>query len=491
MHKDTSEMKKFFLTNLIFLLTLNILIKSFWILGIDRSVQNVLPAGEYGIYYALLNFTYIFNIILDLGITQFNNRTIAQNASLLKKYFAKIIPLKLLLALVYAIVVIVVAKISNYDSKAMELIFWLCVFQILTSLLTYLRSNISSLMLFKTDSVLSVLDKSLTIIFCSILLWTNVLKGEMRIEYFVYVQVLSMAIACLVALVICLKKTHFIKPVWDTKFMLKILKFGFPYALLTLLMSFYNRVDSVMIERLLVDGKEQAGIYASGFRLVDSINMIAYLFSVILLPLFAKMIKEKQDLQPIIKSSFQLLLFIGVSFVSLSIAYSTELMELLYNKHIEQSASVFSVLCVCFIPISMVYIFGTLLTSNGNLKYLNIVALGGMIINIVINLILIPQYKALGSAWSAVITQTLTSLIQAIIALRLFKIKVSWRYGVRVLIFVLLIALSSVIIRAFDTLWYYRVIVSLICFVLISFGCKIFSVRELRAYATEIIKSKK
>ncbi|MDO5760519.1 MAG: polysaccharide biosynthesis protein, partial [Bacteroidota bacterium] len=110
-------MKKFFLVNLLFLLTLNICIKSFWILGIDRSVQNALPSGEYGIYFSLLNFTYLFNILLDCGITNFNNKTIAQNTFLLKKYFARILSLKLVLSLVYICLVFVVAVFSGYSQR--------------------------------------------------------------------------------------------------------------------------------------------------------------------------------------------------------------------------------------------------------------------------------------------------------------------------------------------------------------------------------------
>ena len=484
-------MKKFFVTNLIFLLTLNILIKSFWILGIDRGVQNALPAGEYGIYYALLNFTYLFNIILDLGITQFNNRTIAQNSVLLKKYFAKIVPLKLLLAGVYAIVLFIAARCVSYDSFSLFLLRWLCVFQILTSFLTYFRSNISALLLFKTDSFLSVLDKSLTIIFCSVLLWTPILKNGLKAKYFVYVQVLSMAIAVLTALIICLTKTGFIKPVWDTKFMIKILKFGFPYALLTLLMSFYNRMDTVMIERLLDDGDVQSGIYASGFRLVDSVNMVAYLFSIILLPLFAKMIKDKQNVKEIVKVSFQILLLMTLGFASVSVIYSKELMALLYNKHISESAEVFRVLCFCFIPVSMTYIFGTLLTANGSLKKLNIVAASGMILNIVINLILIPRYKALGSAYSALTAQSVTALLQAIIAMKIFNIKFSWQYTLKILVFISTISVTTVLISKLNILWSYKIAVSLVVCVLLSFVCRIFSVKELKNYAFEIIKSKK
>ena len=68
--------KKLFSSILLFLL-LNILIKPFWILGIDVGVQNAVGAEEFGLYFAIFNFTYIFNILLDLGITNFNNKNIA------------------------------------------------------------------------------------------------------------------------------------------------------------------------------------------------------------------------------------------------------------------------------------------------------------------------------------------------------------------------------------------------------------------------------
>ncbi len=75
-------MQKKFLTNLGLLLFLNLLIKPFWVLGIDRSVQNAVGAEDFGFYFSILNFSFLFNILLDLGITNFNNRNIAQNSHL-------------------------------------------------------------------------------------------------------------------------------------------------------------------------------------------------------------------------------------------------------------------------------------------------------------------------------------------------------------------------------------------------------------------------
>lgn len=496
-------MKKFFVVNLLFMLSLNLLIKSFWILGIDRSVQNALPSGEYGVYYALLNFSYLFNIILDFGINNFNNKTIAQNTFLLKKYFARILPLKLILAGVYIVAVFVVALIGGYKSRAFNMLMWLCLFQILTYFLTYFRSNISGLLLFKTDSILSILDKSLTIIFCSILLWTNFLKEDFKVEYFVYVQVLSIFISCVVALVICLTKTGFIKLVWNKAFMLAILKYGFPFALLSLLMSFYNRIDSVFLERLLDDNGFAAGVYASGFRLVDSANMVSYLFSVILLPFFAKLIKDSKllptdfvgeknkNIKDIIKISFHLLLVLSMGFVLVSFLYSNELMTLLYNKNIEESAEVYRILCFCFIPVSTTYIFGTLLTANGSMKKLNIVAACGMVMNVVLNIILVPKYQQNGSAVSSLASQVVTAILQVWIAIRIFNISFNAKYVTKIISFVLCLTLMSYFIYNIELMWGYRIVITLTVIIILAFVFKVFNIKDITLFFTTSIRDKK
>lgn len=492
MSKDTNSfvylphriMKKFFVTNLFFLLALNILIKSFWILGIDREVQNALSADVYGMYYALFNFTYLFNIILDFGITNYNNRTIAQHTQLLKKYFARIVPLKFALAAIYFIIILIAGAFLGYSSYQIKLLSWMCITQVLQSFISYLRSNITSLMLFKTDSVISVLDRSLLIVFCGIFLWNDSLRAIFTIDHFVYIQTLTMFITFLVALIVCLSKTGLLKLKWNFAFNLHILKDGLPYALLGLLMACYNRMDSVMLLGLVDDGGVSSGIYASGFRLVDSANMVAYLFSVILLPLIAKMIKTNQKINSVVGAAFHLLLIITLGFVAVSLCYSTELMELLYNKHIDESAKVYRILSFCFIPISMTYIFGTILTANGSLKYLNLIAGLGMIMNIGLNFILIPLFKENGAAMTSLITQSVTAILQAWLALKIFKIKFEWRYCLKIISFIVIVFFISIFARQLELNWIIKASITLVLIVLASFFVKIFRIKEIKNLLT-------
>ena len=175
-------MQRKFLTNLGFLLFLNLLIKPFWIFGIDRTVQNVVGAEDFGFYFTILNFSFLFNILLDFRITNFNNRNIAQNTHLLNKHFSGILAMKFMLAVVYFVVTFSIGLIWGFRGTGLWMLALLGLNQFLISFILYLRSNVSALLFFKTDSVLWVLDRDLMIIFCSILLWGNISSQPMRIE---------------------------------------------------------------------------------------------------------------------------------------------------------------------------------------------------------------------------------------------------------------------------------------------------------------------
>jgi O-antigen/teichoic acid export membrane protein len=230
-----------------------------------------------------------------------------------------------------------------------------------------------------------------------------------------------------------------------------IMKQSAPFALLVLFMTLYTRLDTVMLGFLLdkKTGNQQAGIYASGFRLFDAVNMIAYLFSVLLIPVFSRMIKHKENIERMVKMSFTMIITPAILVALGSFFYSKELMALLYNAHIQDSASVFRVLMLGFVAVSTTYIFGTLLTANGNLKELNIIACCGLLISFFFNFFLIPKFLAIGSAYASLVTQFTTSVIQVILAVRVFRMKPNFRYLSTLLIYILGIVLLNILSRVF------------------------------------------
>jgi len=431
-------MQKKFLTNLGLILFLNLLIKPIYVFGIEKAVQEQVGTAAYGIYFAIFNFSFLLTILLDFGITNFNNKNIAQNSHLFTKHFSSLFTLKLILAVIYIVIVVLAGLVIGYDSRLMKLLLIQGFNMFLLFFINYLRSNLAALHLFKTDGLISVLDRSILIVAGIFMLNSGIFYSENGIMYFVYAQTCSCLITATVAFLIIVRKTHSFKLSWNWPFSLMILKKSFPFAILTLLMSFYNRIDSVMIERMLPNGDVQSGIYAQGFRILDATNMIAFIVAGVLLPVFSRMLKQKESVESLVKLISTLLLTPAIVIAVGCMFYNTELIGKLYPIHVnetaavyalhlQQSSRIFGLLMLSFVAISTTYIFGTLLTANGNMRQLNYMAACGMVLNIILNYILIQKFEAFGSAISSMFTQFLTAMIQVAIVQKIFKFKVNYR----------------------------------------------------------------
>jgi O-antigen/teichoic acid export membrane protein len=153
--------------------------------------------------------------------------------------------------------------------------------------------------------------------------------------------------------------------------------------------------------------------------------MVPFLFAGILLPMLSRMLKNKEKTNELIALNFKILMTPIIIFVVASVFYNVEIIENLFKYEAAISAKVYKILILNVIPVSLGYIFGTLLTANGSLKKLNTYAAIGAILNIILNIILIPQYKTLGAAFASLTTQSFAVLLQIIYANKIFKFKIS------------------------------------------------------------------
>ena len=441
-----SGLQRRLFSGLLWLLLLNLLVKPFWLLGVEVGVQNAVGSEAYGFYFAIFNLSYIFNIVLDLGITNFNTRNIARYPKLIDKHLSGILGVKFLLLFFYLVVTFSVGALLGYGSTQFYLLAWLCLNQFLNSLILYLRSNFEGLLMFRWDSVLSVLDRLLMILICGLLLWApkfSIFNFEFSIFHFVYAQTAAYLITVLLALVVLIRRTGLRRLRWNRPFTLVILKKSLPFALLVLLMASYNRLDPVLLQLLSREGTGDlnAGLYAGAFRLLDALTMIAYLVSVPLLPVFSKMTKERTsaELRDTLRRIFSLMMVFSVTAACALSSLGDDLMDLFYVDHVAGYASVFRVLIFCIIPISTTYIFGTLLTAAGKLRQLNLFAAVSLLLNILLNVLLIPWLGVAGSACAALAAQCFMAAAQVMAALRIFSLRPARGYILKLLFFALCI----------------------------------------------------
>jgi O-antigen/teichoic acid export membrane protein len=315
---------------------------------------------------------------------------------------------------------------------------------------------------------------------------------EFKIQYYIYAQTMGYLLTTFITLLLVLRRTHkpWLRLQFNYPFLLAIIRKSFPFAILVLLMTFYNRIDSVMLERLLDDGARYSGIYASAYRLLDATNMIAYLFAVLLLPIFARMIKQRENVEELMKLSYTLIITPAIIIASGAFFYSGQIMEFLYPIHagetaidfeyrIIESSRVFGLLMTCFLAISSTYISGTLLTANGSLWHLNLIALAGMLLNVLLNFFMIPVYQATGSAVASLVTQLLVAVIQLLVVRRLLRIKVNYSLLSRLAIFLVGTIGINYFILFMPIPWKAGIVTMAVTCMALAFSVRLISLRQI------------
>jgi O-antigen/teichoic acid export membrane protein len=186
----------------------------------------------------------------------------------------------------------------------------------------------------------------------------------------------------------------------------KRMKEAFPYALIVLLMSVHYRFDGFLLERIYPHGAHEAGTYAAGYRLLDAGNMIATLVTIFLLPFIARRWSEKKEITSIILNLRHFLIVLAIGIALVAILMAPWLQHILYPAANGNTIEVLQWCLPALIGYALVNIYGTVMTATGHIRSFCIITAVSAGVNIILNLILIPQYGAVGCCIAALISQT-------------------------------------------------------------------------------------
>jgi len=470
-----------FTANLVFLLSVNLMVKPFYLFVIDRGVQNA--SGEtYGLYAALLSTSLLFYILLDLGLTHYNNREVARDKSSITDRFTQLLGLKIVFIALYAAVVMFLGYMLNYGQVELKWLLWLCLNQVLLSMMLFLRSFVSGLQLFKRDAILSIADKILLILIAGGLLFFHAGTG-FPIEQFIYAQTISYSLALLLSFALLspyLKTVKWRMP--EIRSMWKLIKSSLPYASVILMMTLYYRLDTIMLERMLpADELSETASYVAAFRQMDAAQNIAILFTVILLPLYAKLLNEGGAFMEVAAKSFSMIGVFAIALIIPCLFVPDQIMGFLYpGLSAGYGGNLLAILMCSFLPMCCIFIYGTLLTADARLKLLNQIVIFGVLANFVLNYIFIPDFKAEAAAYTSLGTQCLIAILKLWFVYKLFGPLMSRKQAFQGLLFICLCLPLNVMLYQIPFSWIWFTISSVALTFVISILTGLLKLQSIR-----------
>lgn len=372
-------------------------------------MQDTVGHEAYGVFAALFSLSFLFATLSDLGVNQYVTKRLAGEPDKVDEIYPAALGLKLLLLFLYPVGMTIVGFTLGYEMTDLYYLWLLSFFQGGVQLVLFLRANFQAHQNFFVDSFASVLDKLLLIFFLLVLFQIHI-----TVENFIYARLLSMFVAVAVLYFVYATTYGWDKPTVKLNRITPIIRQSIPFAMITVLYSFNERVDQVMVERLL--GGVSSGLYAGAYRWLDAIMM--YLW--IVLPLFFARFAFLKNNRPLLDRTFRVghvIAFLPMAFVSGFVFMYPEKFFLLFQnstpEEIRIMSDVLKILFVAAVVNGLFAIYSTLLTSIGYEKQTSVMILISVGLNLALNIIFIPMYGINASACATVSSTILLSFSYA------------------------------------------------------------------------------
>lgn len=186
---------------------------------------------------------------------------------------------------------------------------------------------------------------------------------------------------------------------------------AFPLGVTAVFTMIYFNIDTIMLG--LMKTAQAVGLYNAAYKAVYAIILLLGLWLKTVFPLVSKRFAENREwaihfLQKFLRLTF-MLVFLAAFVVTL---LAPLIIYLVFGSHYLPSTIALQILIWSIIPIAVSGTYGMLISiSLGHAKDVLFGAIAGAVINIVLNLVLIPSFGFLGASVATLITETVVALI--------------------------------------------------------------------------------
>ena len=196
---------------------------------------------------------------------------------------------------------------------------------------------------------------------------------------------------------------------FDAKIIIDILKSAWPFALLVGFSAIYNRIDVIIITKLL--DYTQAGLYTAAYKFFDILNFFPASVSHVLFPVLTALMAKNliSEVKLTLEKYLKLMIAVALPVAVGGTILSKQLMLLIAGKEFAASSQVLSIL-IWSIAILFIYIPVNSLIISQLTKKAMVVTGANVLINIIGNIILIPIYGIKGAAIMTVVSEAVQGI---------------------------------------------------------------------------------
>ena len=373
------------------------------ILGIFISIwiARYLGPEQFGLFSYAQSFAGLFSVVATLGLNGIVVRELVKNKEKEQDILATSFYLKLIGAFFVLSTLIVAINITSNDFYINSLIFIIAsstIFQSFNVIDFYFQSKVLSRYVVYANFISLLISSFVKI---------GLILSNAPLIAFAWVVLFDSFILAMGLIYFYNKSKNSIK-LWrfDKKIAFDLLKDSWPLIIASVGYTVYSKIDQVMLYNML--DVHTVGIYSVG---VGFISVFVFIPTIVVNSIYPYLVKNEYSLEKIIIHLYRFLIFISFLFILLIYFFGENLIIQLYGSQYFQTSSIIIILSISFL-------FESIATINGRWIWImnkQIISLYrtifGALINILLNIYLIPIYKIQGAVYATLITLFLSTFI--------------------------------------------------------------------------------
>ena len=357
-------------------------------------VSRQLGPALFGVYSLLTTVVLAANCFSNFGFDIWMVREVTKKPTQAKSYLSNILGLKVVTSLATILCVFLLFQATDLPSTTLHLLGVLSISLLFNTLSQSLwhygncfKQFIFHSVLWASSNVIkSVLGISLVLLY-------------RELEPLIWGIVIAEAITLILSFCVICNRFGAFFPEFRISIWKDYLTRSAPIALGMIFSVLYFRVDIVMLK--LMTKEKVVGFYSAAYKLFE----VAIIFpSSIMLVLFPTLVEEYHSNHPQFKKSSKkalgLFFLVGGGIALTLWAFSPWIITIIFGDKFSPSIAVLEVLSGAIFLFFLNFLLANILISSGRESINTWNLVGATVANITLNLVLIPQYGAIGAAWS-------------------------------------------------------------------------------------------
>lgn len=183
-----------------------------------------------------------------------------------------------------------------------------------------------------------------------------------------------------------------------------LMRVGLGVGAAGILVTLYVKLDQILVLEFV--GSRQAGLYGAAYRVLEQVQFIPAAVMTTLFPLIASAYPvDLPRVRILLQRTAEYLALASFPILAFTIVAAHPIVSLLFGTQLLASASALPILMAAFVSISFGYIAGSMVVVlELQRRFLGYAALA-LIVNVILNVILIPRYGFVAAAWVTLLTE--------------------------------------------------------------------------------------